>query len=68
MVIQNPELSVFLKVFRRREIWGAWEIWLLQLVVYWPVALSRRKRNRAAPASQDGLDLAAGLAEGAHQS
>ena len=37
MVIQNPELSVFLKVFRRREIWGAWQIGLLQLVVYWPI-------------------------------
>jgi hypothetical protein len=37
MVFQNPELSVFLKVFRRREIWSAWQIWLLQLVVYWPV-------------------------------
>jgi hypothetical protein len=54
MVIQNPELSVFLKVFRRREIWGAWQTWLLQLVVYWPVgylvasAIWRHRHRRMA--------------------
>jgi hypothetical protein len=47
MVIQNPDLWVFLKIFRRTGIWDG-EIRLLQLVVYWPVgylvagALGRR--------------------------
>jgi hypothetical protein len=38
MVIQNPDLWVFLRVFRRPGIWDGWQIRLLQLVVYWPVA------------------------------
>jgi hypothetical protein len=37
MVIQNPDLWVFLRVFRRPGIWDGWQIRLLQLVVYWPV-------------------------------
>jgi hypothetical protein len=48
MVVQNPELSVFLKVFRRREIWGAWQIWLLQLVVYCRLRIWSRAQSDGA--------------------
>jgi len=37
MVIQNPELWVFLHVYGSPDIWDVWPIWLLQVVVYWPV-------------------------------
>jgi hypothetical protein len=37
MLIQNPELWMFLKIFSRPGIWNGWQIWLLQPVVYWPV-------------------------------
>lgn len=54
MVIQNPELWVFLKVYRRSGILEGWQIRLLQPVVYWPIgylvttAIRRRGHRRIA--------------------
>jgi len=52
MVIQNPDLWLFLKIYRRPGIWDGWLLQQLQLVVYWPVAyvivssIQKRWRSR----------------------
>ncbi len=54
LVIQNPDLWLFMNTHRRPGIWDGWQIRLLQLVVYWPVgylvasAIGRRWCGRIA--------------------
>lgn len=54
MVIQNPELGVFLHIYGHAGIWDGWQIGFLQLVVYWPLgylvasAIGRRWHRKMA--------------------
>jgi hypothetical protein len=38
LLVQEPGFVFFLKAFWLQRIWQSWQIRLLQLVVYWPVA------------------------------
>ena len=54
MLIRNPELGLFLRIYGRPGIWDGWHIGFLQLVVYWPLgylvasAIGRRWRRKMA--------------------
>ena len=54
LVIQEPGFGFFLRPFWRPWMWHAWQVSLLQMLVYWPVvywtasAVWRRRHGRTA--------------------